>query len=64
MNYSFSLILNVSIASTMISIAIKYSGAILSIPATPYSALIAVFLPMVIVTIVLCLRSYKQSATS
>lgn len=55
-------ILKVLIASTAISVAIKYAGAIATIRPAPNLALIAVLLPTVIMAIALLWRSQQQKS--
>lgn len=60
MNDSLNLVLKVLIASTLISIAIKYGGPFLPIPATSAVALGIVLLPTVIMAIALTYRSSQS----
>jgi membrane protein implicated in regulation of membrane protease activity len=56
MNNPLQFIVKVFLLSALISIAIKYGGPWLRIPASPAIALIAVFLPSVLVAMVLMWR--------
>lgn len=53
-------ILKVLILSAAISVLIKYGGPTLDIAATPAKALVAVFLPTLIVAIALLWRTFQQ----
>ncbi len=57
MNSNASFVLKVLVASTAVSVLLKYGGPTLSIPATPASALIGVFLLPVIVATALWWRA-------
>ncbi len=57
MNSNAQFLLKVLLASTAVSVLLKYGGPTLSIPATPASALIGVFLLPAIVAAALCWRS-------
>ncbi|HEY9876746.1 MAG TPA: hypothetical protein V6D12_25200 [Candidatus Obscuribacterales bacterium] len=53
-------ILKVLLISGGLSVLIKYAGPILYIPATSINALIAVFVPTLILAIALLWRAYTQ----
>ena len=55
------LILKVLVISVGLSILIKYSGSIVTIPATPNNALILVFVPTLMMALALWLRTFQQS---
>lgn len=57
MNSNAQFVLKVLLASTAVSVLLKYGGPTLSIPATPASALIGVFLLPAIVAAALCWRA-------
>jgi len=54
------LILKVLLLAAVLSVAIKYVGPSLAIPATPTNALIAVFLPALLMGLALAWRSWQQ----
>jgi membrane protein implicated in regulation of membrane protease activity len=57
MNSSLGFVVKVLVLSTVISILIKISDRLISIPATSLNAAIAVFLPTVILALLLIWRS-------
>lgn len=60
MDSNTGFIFKVVIASTVVSIAIKYGGPELPIPATKAIALVAVFTPAAIASGILSWRAYFQ----
>lgn len=60
MNSNTVFILKILIISLAVSIAIKYGGPTLSIPATNVSAVIGVFFPTIVIAIALLWRARLQ----
>jgi hypothetical protein len=61
MNDRLSFILKVLFASTILSAVIKYGGRLLSIPPTPFNAIVAISLPTLILSIILAWRTFTAS---
>lgn len=57
---SVGLVLKVLVLSTLLSVAIKYMGPILPIPATNTAALIITLIPTLIMGVVLAWRGWQQ----
>lgn len=59
-----SFLSKVLVASLLISVAIKYGGPYLGVPATPIVALVGVLTPALLVAIALGWRLFQDSPTA
>ena len=60
MNSTFGFILKVLLASTALSLVIKYGGPLLAVPATSTSALISVLLPTAVLAMIFAWQGLRE----